>query len=648
MLRLKRITLRNWMTVKSATVEFPECGLILVIGRNTASDGSLASVGSGKTALGEAISCTLLGAQGRFSHLGYYASDASNGGNMYVKVEAELMKKPLVVETGFRCEELVGAGGAIRYTFGNEKPFQAADLDVTRAHLQKTIRVSPALSNWACFIDGDRLKFDKLSQEDAVNLLMDALAQPPWTELHESASKSLLEATRQSKTTEQLLMRSKALFGIKDVDVQRAQDDYELAKARFEAESEEITQQIEQLKKNSGADRLAAKQVAERMAQIKVQLAKIEDENAEKNHKLDIQRQTLRDNLALLDDEFQSACTNKSDANAQWTQATAVLARMCKVPKNCPTCGKVWDKAHSEQELVKAEAVVESHQKNYNSARGTWQTITDKRTDISNQMRAIEEQMRQNGAMNATMDLADEYEQQESLARRLNASADHYSKQIVVLERGPDNSNVNKKLAILEERRNGLEEAHRAIDKAAADLAMDAEMVKVVDYWQKAFGPTGIPNMILTDAVPMLNRAAQRVYTTMTGSTIEVAYSTTRELASGQNRPKLVTKVTNKLGSKRAEGGSKGERGLINLVIAETLNEVGQVSRRCGFRWYDEPFPNHDAAVRKSCYAYLKDVARRYHIPIFLVDHNQDVMSYCDYTLLAEKRPGVGTTYCWL
>ena len=63
-LKLKRVSIRNWMKFRAIDIEFPEKGLVLVQGVNTASGGALLSVGSGKTGIGEAISRTLLGVPG--------------------------------------------------------------------------------------------------------------------------------------------------------------------------------------------------------------------------------------------------------------------------------------------------------------------------------------------------------------------------------------------------------------------------------------------------------------------------------------------------------------------------------------------------------------------------------------------------------
>ena len=66
----------------------------------------------------------------------------------------------------------------------------------------------------------------------------------------------------------------------------------------------------------------------------------------------------------------------------------------------------------------------------------------------------------------------------------------------------------------------------------------------------------------------ILNRVAQRISNLMTGGTLQVNYSTTRQLVSGESRAQLVTKIVNRIGSSRVEGSSKGEGGLTNLIIA--------------------------------------------------------------------------------
>jgi DNA repair exonuclease SbcCD ATPase subunit len=645
-LRLKNIEIRNWMTVKSSRIEFPEKGLVLVIGSNLAAEGKLQSVGAGKTALGEALARTLLGVTGRYTHLGYFLSDTEKR-DMYVKVEAELLRKPLTVELGFKCKELAGEGEALRFTHGDHAPFQAARADQTRERLEKTLQVTPDLANWTAFIDGDRLKFNRMSQEDSVALLMTALAQPPWTEYHERATKKLQAANKQVAVSSQALTTANENFNSLQEDLDTAIVDHRDAVAEYQRQVNDLEQKIAGIKNTLGGERAAVKAAEEEMAKIKKQLKLLEDQRAAQNHQWEIERQTLRDQVAELDEVWMAASTVKTQWETQLDDAQENLDAMKKVPKNCPKCGKPWDKAHSEQELAKVEKKVAELQGELEKAEKTYDTHNEKRRVLNGKIFKIEQQMREDGQTEDVEALGGKYDKNERLVRNLNAMIHERELQVARLEKGVDESFVNKKLAVVEERTRALETGKVAIEVAVTDLAMDQEALRVVQYWYKAFSPTGIPNMILSDAIPLMNRVAQRISSLMTGGTLQITYSTTRELVSGESKAQLVTKVINKIGSKRLEGSSKGEGGLTNLIIAENLNEVGQVSNRIGFRWYDEVTSGQDAVVRRSIFAYLKEVAQRMGILIFAVDHHVEAASYADYVLVAEKSREYGTRYFW-
>jgi DNA repair exonuclease SbcCD ATPase subunit len=189
-----------------------------------------------------------------------------------------------------------------------------------------------------------------------------------------------------------------------------------------------------------------------------------------------------------------------------------------------------------------------------------------------------------------------------------------------------------------------LDSCREKLATVAEVLAEDDITIKILDYWYQAYSPYGIPNMVLREAIGPLNREARRVSAAMTGGTIDVRFSTTRELASGKEKAQLNIEVDNKLGDKELAGSSKGEAGLTNFIIAETLSEVGQISRRVGFRWYDEILPHQDPKVCQSIYSYMKDIAERLGVLVFLVDHNPVAANYADHVLLVEKESYVADT----
>lgn len=643
-LRIKRIRLRNWTTVKAADISFPDKGLVLVIGSNLASEGKLQSVGSGKTSLGEALARTMTGVAGRYANMGHYSSDDGKG-NTLVTVDAELLGKPLTVEMGYKCPELSKTGEGLRFTYDG-KTIQRGHIDQTRADLCRAVQVTPELADWTVFLDGDKLKFNRMSQQDSVNLLMTALAQPPWTEYFERATKMLQDGRRQVAVANQALEAAKLRLSRLENDLRAARDDHAEAVEEHKRQTEELDQRIADIRQAIGADKQAIKAAEEAIAKLRKKAKALEDKHAAQAHQLDINRQELRDQLAVIDKDWLKAAEGKSARDSEERQAQKRLDAMKKVPKNCPTCGKPWDKAHSDEEMKKAEAALNQATLDYQAAEQAYLAIDTKRRGVQAKVSDIERQMREGSHLDEAQEIAEEITANDRLIRDLGATNQQRELKIAALGKGVDATFVNKKLAVVEERERALEAGNTAVEVTASDLTSEEQVFRVLEYWHKAFGPTGIPNMVLADAIAPLNRVAQRISNLMTGGTLHVSYATKRELATGDSKAQLVIKVENKIGSKRIEGSSKGESGLTNLIIAENLSEIGQVSKRVGFRWYDEITSGQDAVVRRSIFSYLKEVANQLGILIFVVDHHTEAASYADYVLVAEKTSG-GTNFFW-
>ncbi len=633
------------MTVRSAQLTFPEKGLILVLGSNLASNGKMQSVGSGKTGLGEALACALVGAEGRFTHTGHYVTDDVPG-DTYVKIEAQLLDKPLTVELGVRCKELSKTGESLRFTHGDQTPVQRKTPSETRQELCRALRVTPELANWTVFLDGDKLKFNRMSQEDSVNLLMTALGQPPWTDYFERVKKKLDAASKQLALSSQALDSAKRSVSVATEDLEEAKDAHAQAQERYERAVEEQADKIKALKQQNGGDRAAIAAAEAEKVSIKKKLKVLEEQHAAANHQLEIKRQELRDQFAKMDATWLAASETMHAKRSESDTASELVRKMMRVPKFCTTCKKPWDQVHSEQELAVAQEKADTLIKVLTEAENIFAQANRRRMEIDSSIREVERKMRSAGKTDDVLDLSDDYEKQEKLVINLTGMIQAREIQIARLEQGVDKSFVNKRLAVIGERERALQKTRESVESAAADVATDEEVYKIVHYWYKAYGPTGIPNMVLSDAIGPLNRVAQRVSNLMTGGTLQVTYSTTQELAKG-TRAHLVTKVENRIGSKRIEGSSKGESGLTNLIIAENLSEVGQVSNRVGFRWYDEITNGQDGMVRRSVFAYLKEMANRLGILIFVVDHNAEAASYADYVLMAEKTLESGTRYFW-
>lgn len=637
MLKLKKIKLRNWGSIRSAELELPPHGLVLVTGINTeGSHGKLQSVGAGKSLVLEGICRSLFGSRGRYTQLGHYSCEQSGSKNTLVEVEADLSGKALSVQLGYKCNELSKTGEGLRFVYDGSE-IQRGHIDDTRTELSTLVNVTPDLSEWTVFIDGDRLSFNRLSEKDAVELVMTALSQPPWAKYHAHAAKILGDFKVQSNV-------AKARYEEAVSAVDKAVERLSNAKRQLEAEQRDFeTRDRDRRAKLTEAKRKREEVEAElasvngSLAEIKKQRAQLEEEHSKTLAKLD---QAVLDCKSKLSEErkkIQPFEDKKSKLQHDLRHLKDRLETYRRTPTRCPECGQNLpaseDSAQGRDALnEKIKKVEEDLFVANDRHRQQSRFYADAEEDLEEATRKV----RDHAGRGGYVELSRRQDQLDDKKSRLVDSLSSANSRISQLEL-PTESEVAELTAIVEARQRDLDDSKQKRDEQAAALADSQAATKVIQYWTDGFGPTGIPNMILRETIAPLNEASRRMSQLLTGGTIGVSYSTKKLLATGREKAELIVQVNNVLGSKRADGGSKGETGLINLIVAETLAEVGQVHRRVGFRCYDEVVKSQDQVVRRSIFTYLKDLALRRQMLIFVVDHSVESANYADKVLVVEK-----------
>lgn len=637
-LKLKRVTIRNWMRIRQADLELPEKGLVLVQGINLASGGALQSVGSGKTSVGEAISRTLLGIQGRFPSARQCSTDKEGG--MYVSVLAELHGKPLQVQYGYKAEELNPDNEALQYRYEG-KQVQRGLIAQTRDQLSKLLGVTPLLASWTVFIDGDSIKFNKLSQSDSVDLVMASLRQPAWSDFHEKSKKKAGAFRRVMAGTEaKAKAASQAVTEAKN-SYTSAKDSLAAAKADYDDAVKENKRLTEELRLKIGVKNQKISQAKTEMEEIEKKLKIMEAERAAANHALEIKLHTIEDEIEAAEEARKLLSEKRNEAQTKVIQAKTAYENYASAAKNCPTCKRPMGQIDEKRAAV-LKAKWDEAKKLSDAAGQTWAAVEQEVTDLNESYRKVSKQQREISAQSQVEALSDRHEELGQAVEDALTSVHELELELAKMEVGPSDGAVKAAEIRVKDTLAALNTAKTKAAEAEEELKADEETAKVLDYWVMAFSPFGIPNMILRDAIAPLNREARRISAAMTGGTIDVRYSTVKELASGLEKAKLNIEVDNRLGDKDLGGSSKGEAGLTNFIVAETLSEVGQVSRRVGYRWYDEIVPHQDAKVCHNIYSYMKQIANETGILVFLVDHNPVAANYADHILVVEKKEAEG------
>lgn len=635
--RIKHVHLRNWTTIASADLDMPDCGLVLVLGNNLASDGHLDSLGSGKTNFGMALARLIVGVPDR--PIGKF-SPRNTKRDTYARIDGLLNDEKITIEAGFKCNELSRTSEGLRFSLGDQKPISLGHVNNTKNELSTVIGIPPQLARWVTWIDGEHLHFNDLSQREAVDLLMTAMRQPNWADVQRQTvgitaqfERDLTTATtHHRRSTESIVSLTQRLAS---------------EEQSFIAEQQRVTEAQRIASGNVAEEELALdelKRQLNRVAKLQSKLASrlkvVEEQHAVEYAKLERTSLAANSALQIARDALATVKSNVTIATAEWQRE----AKLLNVPTDCPTCGQKWPidvdrMARIRSKVAELKAEVAQAESKVSPATEVVKTKQD-------ELNIIYERLRKERTTAKMTAIRQRSQRLTRIGDALRSKAVLSEVKLAKLKAPIDVSRVKAAEAKINVTREFIAEATADVNKQAKEIAELTSAIAVTKYWHTAFGPTGIANMVLRDMITPLNQAAQRISQVLCGGKLCVKFSTDKTLASGDGRDQLVVSVENATGSDDLALSSKGERGLVNLVIAELIAEVCQAHRFVKFAWYDEVANNLPSQVRLVVLRYLREKAKRNGQLIFIVDHYPESSSCADAVLMAEKTTA-GTTLKW-
>jgi len=629
---LKRFAARNWMTIKETEIAFPPSGLVLLSG----------VVGSGKTGLTEALCRMLFGAVGRFNNFGEYSLDEK--GNTYLKLEVEFRGKPLVIESGFCCREMSLTGEALRYSYDGGAPVERSRIAETRSEINGILGISRELAESLICVDGDRLKFNRMGQGDLVGLVMQVLNQPSWDAHYRKALEKLNAFKRDATAETTACTTARTALKSAEDELTQAQEDLQAAIDEQAEKEKSRADSLAECVKQIAAIALFDEELTKQMEDLEHQIKRKEKQLAKEEHEVEIRRNNMDDNVTTLVTQREKLLETKTRLEGAVERAEDAVNALMGEPEFCPKCNKPWDKKHSAEEIEKARKALEAAEAAYEKQATIVKAADADLAAAREKARAAGKELREFRDKFNVKQLSESYETAETQVTSNQRESHRWEVQKTRYEQSVDGSAVASAKSVVTLNTTRVTEAEQAVKTAAEALAETQEGLRMIEYWTKAFSPNGIPNMLLNETVGPLNDVAQRVSHQLGRGMMEVWFSTTKKLVSGEQKPQLNVQVKNRMGSNKANGCSKGESTLTNLVILESLSELGRVSSRVGLRIFDEPFTNADEIVARALYAYLAELAKT--SLIFLADHNAVASSYANYILGVTKQAG-GTVYAW-
>ena len=177
-----------------------------------------------------------------------------------------------------------------------------------------------------------------------------------------------------------------------------------------------------------------------------------------------------------------------------------------------------------------------------------------------------------------------------------------------------------------------------------SQLAPLADHFECLSFWDKAFSNSGIKSFILDSIIPFLNRRTNHYLSKLSSNQIEVIFSTTSTLKSGESRERFNINVVNHNGGSLYSSNSGGERKRIDLSINLALQDLvaARSTKRINLSIIDEVFDALDENGIDSTISLLNDLSSS-KSTILVVSHNEYLKSFFTNVLTVTKEGGFST-----
>jgi len=185
---------------------------------------------------------------------------------------------------------------------------------------------------------------------------------------------------------------------------------------------------------------------------------------------------------------------------------------------------------------------------------------------------------------------------------------------------------ADQMVGALQQQRRALEatkERLAAWDIEHEELAVEVAALKEV---RVAFSKTGVPAMLIEQAVPEIERGANDLLARLTNGRMHIRLETQKQLKSGDMREALEIVISDELGARSYENYSGGEKFKINFAIRIALSRL--LAKRAGVQlrslFIDEGFGTQDASGREQVVASINEIKEDFDC-IIVITHIEEL-----------------------
>ena len=176
--------------------------------------------------------------------------------------------------------------------------------------------------------------------------------------------------------------------------------------------------------------------------------------------------------------------------------------------------------------------------------------------------------------------------------------------------------------------------------------------IKYHRFWEEGFSNRGLKSFVIEAVIPQMNQFAY-LYSNALGGKFSISFSAQKALKKGELREKFYVDVLNKVGSQCYEGNSNGERRAIDSIVMFVLGDLAasRSNRRFSVLILDDVFEKLDEEICDSIIKILHTMTSQSTegLPrresIFVLTHLEYFKSKFENRITVERRHGSETIY---
>lgn len=622
MLKFKRVSAENYMSIGSVSIDLDNQGLVLIEGVNDTNE-TFQSNGSGKSTLLSTVTYALYGA----TPSGLKADAVINKQakkNMTVILEFEKDGVPYRIE---RYRKHSKYKNTTRFFQGENDITQKSVAD-TDKKIQDVFGIDYITYANSIMYGQGNVEIFATATDKGKKQILENLAD---IGIYRYAQEVAKERAQKSLAMVEELNRQ---YTAKSYEKDSLLQSYNSALQQYENTEQLIQQKTAELANMEALTKQRERELEEGKSLREPELDSLREQMAQLTSPADMRK---------LDLEVETQYSNVSRLTQARTQNVNAIDKLKKeledvqTNTNCYLCGALLSPQHREQEIQRIQKELldkEGFIEKIDSALLAYNPLLDNaRAEQEEARKAIQEHTniyhKLNGRMNEL------YHEIDMLTNSLNTAISNRDSIKDMLERLQEIPKPQYDY----EKDSVIEEELKEIEQSKVEAENEANEYKTIA--QEVFSNKGIRSEVLDLVTPFLNERANHYLSTLSGSDIEVNFSTQTEKADGSLSDKFDLEVVNGSGGSTYQANSEGEKKRIDLAISFAIQDLVQSKANIAVNLglYDECFDGLDAVGCENVIKILKE--RQKNISsIFVITHSENLKPLFENVITMKKVQG--------